>query len=112
MTIKVVAGENAGFATKLCLICNNPECQQTEFGMSSPRLNGSDKQNVGFVINTKMALFCHEVGGSYASVKKFAAVLEVPPMALKTFQSHDSRVTGKHNIVFQTTNYVFFLYCG
>ena len=42
-----------------------------------------------------MVVFSHEVGGSFAVLEKFSAVMGMPTMHMKTFQGHDKKVTGK-----------------
>ena len=100
LTVSVVDGENAGFASKLCLACSIPECGYNKSEMTSPRLNDSDKSNVAFTINPMMVLFSHEIGGSHAALRKFSVVTGIPPMALRTYQNHDQRITGKNNYTF------------
>ena len=55
----------------------------------------SDKKNVAYEVNPRMVVFGHEVGGSFAVLEKFGAVMGMPTMHVKTFQGHDKKVTGK-----------------
>ena len=55
----------------------------------------SDKKNVAYEVNPRMVVFSHEVGGSFAVLEKFGAVMGMPTMHVKTFQGHDKKVTGK-----------------
>ena len=80
--VSVAAGQQAGFACKLVLKCDT--CDYTNEEMSSPRTGFSDKDNVAFEINPRMVLFSHEVGGSYAVLQKFSAVMGLHAMHLKT----------------------------
>lgn len=91
-SVFVVAGEQAGFSSKLVLKCD--ECGYCKSEMSSPRTEFSAQENVPFEVNPRMVLFSHEVGGSYSVLQKFSAVMGIPAMHLKTFQAHDKRVTG------------------
>ncbi|KAK7088262.1 hypothetical protein V1264_022198 [Littorina saxatilis] len=62
--------------------------------MSSPRMQDSDSKNIAFEVNPMMVLFSHEVGGSYAVLETFSAVMGIPAMHLKTYQRHDKKVTA------------------
>ena len=46
-----------------CDGCGYKKCE-----MFSPRIQDSDKKNVAYEVNPKMVMFCHEMGGSHASV--------------------------------------------
>ncbi|KAK7106560.1 hypothetical protein V1264_017799 [Littorina saxatilis] len=83
--------ENKGFASKLKLRCSG--CGYEKMGMSSPRENHTEQKNKPFDINTRMALFSHEIGASHASLQKFGAVMGMPAPVLQSFQAADKRVT-------------------
>ena len=50
-----------------------------------------------------MVVFSQEVGGSFAVLEKFSAVMGMPTMHVKTFQGHD-KVTGKCSLLQQEKN--------
>lgn len=93
LSITVSEGENAGFASQLLLTCDGcGDYEKKE--LSSPRMQDSDSKNIAFEVNPMMVLFSHEVGGSYAVLETFSAVVGIPAMHLKTYQRHDKKVTG------------------
>ncbi|XP_070210081.1 uncharacterized protein [Littorina saxatilis] len=57
-------------------------------------MQDSDSKNIAFEVNPMMVLFSHEVGGSYAVLETFSAVVGIPAMHLKTYQRHDKKVTA------------------
>ncbi|XP_070202967.1 uncharacterized protein [Littorina saxatilis] len=83
--------ENKGFANKLKLRCSG--CGYEKMDMSSPRENYAEQKNKPFDVNTRMALFSHEIGASHASLQKFGAVMGMPAPVLQSFQAADKRVT-------------------
>ena len=92
LSIFACQGENAGFASKLALICDG--CGYEKFEMSSPRIQDSDSKNVAFEINRRMVVLSHEMSGSYGVLQTFNTVLGISGMHQKTFQKHDKKVTG------------------
>ncbi|XP_076456280.1 uncharacterized protein LOC143290587 [Babylonia areolata] len=93
LSVQIQDGQNAGFASLLSLRCDG--CREYEKEeMPSPRIQDSQHKNVAFVVNPKMVVFSHEVGGSHAVLKTFAAMMGMPAMHLKTFQAHDKKVTA------------------
>ena len=76
LSITVCQGENAGFASKLALICDG--CGYEKFEMSSPRIQDSDSKNVAFEINRRMVVLSHEMNGSYGVLQTFSTVLGIP----------------------------------
>jgi hypothetical protein len=97
--------QRAGFASKLALTCDL--CKYQNFEMSSPRTQFSDKKNVAYEINPRMVVFSHEVGGSFAVLEKFGAVMGMPTMHVKTFQGHDKKVTGTCLICFKNKTLIW-----
>ena len=59
-------------------------------------------ENSPYEINKRMVMFSHEVGSSHSALEKFSSTVGIPNMHLKTFQSHDRKistgetVTGQH----------------
>lgn len=92
LSVNVCTGENAGFAAKLALRCDG--CGYAKFEFSSPRIGDSTSMNVAFEANRRMTMFSHEIGGSHAALQSFSTVMGIPGMHLKTFQSHDKKVSG------------------
>ena len=92
LTVSVSEGEQQGYASKLLLKCDG--CDYIKHGFSSPRLGYTDNKTHPFEINRRMALLSHEVGASHAILNKFSTVMGIPAMHLKTYQTHDKKVTG------------------
>lgn len=97
LTVSVNEDGKEGFSSHVVLKCDTSGCAFTNSTMTSPRTDQSDRKNVSNDINTRMALFSHEAGGSFAFLQKFSAVLGIPGMQLKTFQRHCKKVTSKYN---------------
>ncbi|XP_070175236.1 uncharacterized protein [Littorina saxatilis] len=101
--------ENRGFANKLQLRCSG--CGYGRMGMSSPKENNAEQKNKPFEVNTRMALFSHEIGASHASLQKFGAVLGMPAPVLTSFQAADKRITeaeveAAEEALFQSANHI------
>ncbi|XP_076462944.1 uncharacterized protein LOC143295248 [Babylonia areolata] len=74
------------------MCCDGCGYEKCEF--SSPRTGFNDEKNTGFEVNNRMTMLSHELGGSYTSLQTFSTVMGIPGMRLKTFQTHDKKVTA------------------
>ena len=97
LRVKVVEGQNMGFACKLSMEC--PSCQSTSSVMSSSTLDTPEKGRSSFEVNKRLGVFCHMVGGSHFTLKKLGQALGMPAMNPKSFQRQDKTLTGRTVII-------------
>ncbi|XP_070174254.1 uncharacterized protein [Littorina saxatilis] len=76
-----------------------------------PSKRNAEQKNKPFEVNTRMALFSHEIGATHASLQKFGAVLGMPAPVLTSFQAADKRVTeaeveAGEEALFQSANHI------
>ena len=81
ISVSIFPDQNAGFASKLRLCCD--ACGYEKQGMSSPRVQHSNKKHLAFETNPKMALSSHEMGRSYGVLQKFATALGLTRSMIK-----------------------------